>query len=45
VTKAESAGYGRELEVAIAGLKEMHKRGIKVSWFDGIAFGMQAAFR
>jgi hypothetical protein len=30
IAKAESVGYGRELEVAVAGLKEMHKRGIKV---------------
>jgi imidazolonepropionase-like amidohydrolase len=30
IAKAESVGYGRELEVATAGLKEMHKRGIKV---------------
>jgi len=30
VSKAESVGYARELEVAIAGLKEMKKRGIKI---------------
>jgi imidazolonepropionase-like amidohydrolase len=30
VSKAESVGYARELEIAIAGLKEMHKRGIKI---------------
>ncbi|KAJ6468059.1 hypothetical protein DFH09DRAFT_1328013 [Mycena vulgaris] len=30
VSKAEAAGYGRELEIAIAGLKEMHRRGIKI---------------
>jgi hypothetical protein len=30
IAKAESVGYGRELEVAVAGLKEMYKRGIKV---------------
>jgi hypothetical protein len=29
-TKAESVGYARELQIACAGLKEMHKRGIKV---------------
>lgn len=29
-TKAESVGYSRELEVACAGLKEMHRRGIKI---------------
>ncbi|RSH89115.1 hypothetical protein EHS25_002781 [Saitozyma podzolica] len=29
-SKAESVGYARELEVAVAGLKEMHRRGIKV---------------
>ncbi|KAJ6564438.1 hypothetical protein B0H19DRAFT_1141074 [Mycena capillaripes] len=28
--KAEAVGYARELEVAIAGLKEMHRRGIKI---------------
>ncbi|KIJ67185.1 hypothetical protein HYDPIDRAFT_84382 [Hydnomerulius pinastri MD-312] len=28
--KAESVGYARELEVAIAGLKEMKRRGIKI---------------
>ncbi|KAJ7054225.1 hypothetical protein C8F01DRAFT_1164440 [Mycena amicta] len=30
VSKAEAVGYARELEIALAGLKEMHKRGIKV---------------
>lgn len=30
VSKAESVGYARELEVAIAGLKEMYRRGIKI---------------
>ncbi|KAJ7757272.1 hypothetical protein DFH07DRAFT_819742 [Mycena maculata] len=30
VSKAEAAGYARELEIAIAGLKEMRRRGIKV---------------
>jgi hypothetical protein len=29
-TKAETVGYKRELEVAIAGLKEMYRRGIKI---------------
>jgi len=29
-TKAENVGYKRELEVAIAGLKEMYRRGIKI---------------
>ncbi|KAJ6598068.1 dipeptidase [Mycena vulgaris] len=29
VSKAEAAGFKRELESAIAGLKEMHRRGIK----------------
>jgi hypothetical protein len=29
-TKAETVGYKRELEVAIAGLKEMYRRGIRV---------------
>ena len=29
-TKAETVGYKRELEIAIAGLKEMHRRGIKI---------------
>ncbi len=29
-TAAENAGYKRELEVAIAGLREMHRRGILV---------------
>lgn len=27
---AEKHGYGKELQVAIAGLREMHKRGIVV---------------
>jgi hypothetical protein len=27
---AEKAGYKRELEIAVAGLREMHKRGIVV---------------
>lgn len=31
VAKAEAVGYARELDIAVAGLKEMHKRGIKVS--------------
>ena len=30
VSKAKSVGYARELEVAIAGPKEMHKRGIEI---------------
>ncbi|KAJ7841962.1 hypothetical protein B0H13DRAFT_2099115 [Mycena leptocephala] len=30
VSKAEAVGYARELEIAIAGLKEMHRRGIKI---------------
>ncbi|KAJ7620175.1 hypothetical protein FB45DRAFT_1062542 [Roridomyces roridus] len=30
VSKAEAVGYARELEIAVAGLKEMHKRGIKI---------------
>ncbi|KAJ7983305.1 hypothetical protein DFH06DRAFT_1172907 [Mycena polygramma] len=30
VAKAEAVGYARELEIAVAGLKEMHRRGIKV---------------
>ena len=29
-TKAESVGYARELAIAVPGLKEMHKRGIRV---------------
>lgn len=29
-SKAESVGYARELEVACAGLKEMHARGIRI---------------
>lgn len=29
-SKAEKVGYKRELEIAIAGLKEMRRRGIKV---------------
>ena len=29
-SKADSVGYKRELEIAIAGLKEMYKRGIRV---------------
>lgn len=29
-TKAESVGYARELEIAIPGLKEMHRRRIQV---------------
>jgi hypothetical protein len=29
-SKAESVGYARELQIACAGLKEMHRRGIKV---------------
>ncbi|KAM0789788.1 hypothetical protein ACM66B_006640 [Microbotryomycetes sp. NB124-2] len=29
-SKAESVGYARELAVAVPGLKEMHKRGIRV---------------
>ncbi|RXK37009.1 hypothetical protein M231_05716 [Tremella mesenterica] len=29
-SKAESVGYARELEIASAGLKEMHRRGIRV---------------
>lgn len=28
--KADSVGYKRELEIAIAGLKEMHRRGIRI---------------
>ncbi|KAJ7301779.1 hypothetical protein DFH08DRAFT_992258 [Mycena albidolilacea] len=30
VSKAEAVGYAREAEIAIAALKEMHRRGIKV---------------
>lgn len=30
-SKAESVGYARELAIAIPGLKEMHKRGVRVS--------------
>ena len=30
-TSSESVGYGRELEVACVGLKEMHRRGIKIA--------------
>ncbi|KAH7922427.1 hypothetical protein BV22DRAFT_1070495 [Leucogyrophana mollusca] len=30
VSKAESVGYARELQVAVSGLKEMKRRGIKV---------------
>ncbi|KAJ7131366.1 hypothetical protein C8R44DRAFT_774726 [Mycena epipterygia] len=30
VSKAEAVGYARELEIAVAGLKEMHRRGIKI---------------
>jgi len=30
VSKAEAVGYARELEIAIGGLKEMHRRGIKI---------------
>jgi hypothetical protein len=30
IAKAEAVGYGRELEIAVAGLKEMYKRGIKI---------------
>ncbi|KAJ7689315.1 hypothetical protein B0H17DRAFT_1066878 [Mycena rosella] len=30
VSKAEAVGYKRELEIAVAGLKEMHRRGIKI---------------
>ncbi|KAJ7696336.1 hypothetical protein B0H14DRAFT_3120172 [Mycena olivaceomarginata] len=30
VSKAEAVGYARETEIAIAALKEMHRRGIKV---------------
>ncbi|KAH7914915.1 hypothetical protein BJ138DRAFT_1078528 [Hygrophoropsis aurantiaca] len=30
VSKAESVGYARELQVAIAGLKEMKRRGVKI---------------
>ena len=29
-TKAEQVGYGQELDAAIAGLREMHRRGIVV---------------
>lgn len=28
--KAEKVGYGRELDVAVAGLREMHRRGVVV---------------
>ena len=28
--KAEKVGYGRELDIAVAGLREMHRRGIVV---------------
>lgn len=28
--KAEKVGYGRELDIAVAGLREMHRRGILV---------------
>ncbi|KAF7360603.1 Amidohydrolase [Mycena venus] len=30
VSKAEAVGYARELEIAVAGLKEMHRREIKI---------------
>jgi len=30
LAKAEAVGYAREIEIAVAGLKEMHRRGIKV---------------
>lgn len=40
-SKAESVGYARELEVACAGLKEMHKRGIKI--LPGGDYGYAAA--
>ncbi|KAJ7220822.1 hypothetical protein GGX14DRAFT_549417 [Mycena pura] len=30
VSKAEAVGYARELEIATAALKEMHRRGIKI---------------
>ncbi|KAK7051964.1 amidohydrolase [Favolaschia claudopus] len=30
VSRAEAIGYAREMEIAIAGLKEMHRRGIKI---------------
>ncbi|KAF8176448.1 hypothetical protein K438DRAFT_1939421 [Mycena galopus ATCC 62051] len=29
-SRAEAIGYAREMEIAIAGLKEMHRRGIKI---------------
>ncbi|KAJ7488924.1 hypothetical protein FB451DRAFT_1223293 [Mycena latifolia] len=29
-SKAEAVGFARELEIAVAGLKEMHRRGIKI---------------
>jgi hypothetical protein len=32
--KAESVEYARELEIAVAGLKEMKKRGVKVTVLD-----------
>ena len=32
--KAVSDGYARELEIAVAGLKEMKRRGIKVTVLD-----------
>ena len=28
--QAASVGYARELEVAVAGLREMHRRGIRI---------------
>jgi len=30
VSRAEAIGYAREMEIGIAGLKEMHRRGIKI---------------
>lgn len=50
-SKAESVGYARELEIACAGLKEMHKRGIKVlpggdyGWVFTDRFGLTAQVR
>jgi hypothetical protein len=43
IAKAESVGYGRELEVAVAGLKEMYKRGIKVGRLGRASLSISSA--
>lgn len=43
-TKAEQVGYKKELDVAVAGLREMHRRGIVVLPGGDYGFGKLPAF-